>query len=126
MQSTHYEPEIRLLRRRRLGPMPRSPGAVVARFSGGSRKALAPYAGARRDTSGKVLARDPQSLIAALGSSDPRERERGANGLITIVDPRAEEPLVGALADPEAGVRGQAAPALGSLGSRRAVPRLMS
>lgn len=40
-------------------------------------------------------------------------------------DPRAEEPLLGALHDPEASVRGQAALAIGSLKSRRAVPRLL-
>ncbi len=40
-------------------------------------------------------------------------------------DPRAEEPLLEALDDPEAGVRGQAALAIGSLKSHRAVPRLL-
>lgn len=40
-------------------------------------------------------------------------------------DPGAEEPLLEALDDPEAGVRGQAALAIGSLKSQRAVPRLL-
>src|SRR6266545_2907185 len=48
-------------------------------------------------------------LLAALGSADAR----------------AEDPLLEALHDHEAGVRGMAALAIGSLGSRRAVPRLL-
>ena len=36
-----------------------------------------------------------------------------------------EEPLLEVLGDPDASVRGQAALAIGSLGSRRAVPRLL-
>jgi HEAT repeat protein len=59
------------------------------------------------------------SLRAALTSADPRARERAANGLIAVPDPRAEEPLLEALDDPEAGVRGQAALAIGSLKSQR-------
>lgn len=65
------------------------------------------------------------SLRAALTSADPRARERAANELIAVPDPRAEEPLLEALDDPEAGVRGQAALAIGSLKSQRAVPRLL-
>jgi HEAT repeat protein len=42
-----------------------------------------------------------------------------------VPDPRAEEPLLQALDDPEVGVRGQAALAIGSLKSQRAVPRLL-
>jgi HEAT repeat protein len=42
-----------------------------------------------------------------------------------VPDPRAEEPLLEALDDPEAAVRGQAALAIGSLKSQRAVPRLL-
>jgi HEAT repeat protein len=42
-----------------------------------------------------------------------------------VLDARAEEPLLEALDDPAAGVRGQAALAIGSLKSQRAVPRLL-
>jgi hypothetical protein len=51
------------------------------------------------------LSKDPESLIAALGSADSRERENAANALIAVADRRAEEPLLEALADPDAGVR---------------------
>jgi hypothetical protein len=64
-------------------------------------------------------------LLAALGSADPRKRENAANRLIAARDPAAEAPLIEALEDPEASVRGMAALAIGSLGSRRAVPRLL-
>jgi HEAT repeat protein len=72
-----------------------------------------------------VVRKSADSLIADLGSADSRERENAANALIAMRDPRAEEPLLGALDDREAGVRGQAALAIGSLGCRRAVPRLL-
>jgi HEAT repeat protein len=72
-----------------------------------------------------VLKKDPESLIAALGSTDPREREKAANALISVADPRAEEPLIEALSDVEPRVRVMAALAIGSLGSRRAVPKLL-
>ena len=65
------------------------------------------------------------SLIAALGSADPGKRERAASELIAAPDPRAEEPLLQALDDPEAGVRGQAALAVGSLKSQGAIARLL-
>jgi HEAT repeat protein len=72
-----------------------------------------------------VLRKDPESLIAALGSTASRERENAANALSAVADPRAEKPLLEALADPDACVRGQAALAIGSLGSRPGVPRLL-
>src|SRR5215207_940403 len=55
---------------------------------------------------------------------DPHERGNAANALIAVPDPRAEDPLLEALDDHEDGVRGMAALMIGSLGSRRAVPRL--
>jgi HEAT repeat protein len=54
-----------------------------------------------------------------------RRAERAASELFAEPDPRAEEALLEALYDREAGVRGQAALAIGSLKSRRAVPRLL-
>ena len=61
---------------------------------------------------------NPNPLIAGLGSADARKRENAANALIAAPDPSAEGPLIEALDDPEAGVRGQAALAIGSLGCR--------
>jgi HEAT repeat protein len=61
-------------------------------------------------------------LVAALGSADARKRENAANALIAAPDPRAEDRLLEARHDHEAGVRGMAALAIGS---RRAVPRLL-
>ena len=70
------------------------------------------------------MSEEPHSnpLIAALESADPRKRENAANALIAASDPRAEEPLLEALHDHDAGVRAMAALAIGSLGSRRAGP----
>src|SRR6266545_4661017 len=48
-------------------------------------------------------------LLAALGSADARKRENAANALIAAPDPRAEDPLLEALHDHEAGVRGVSA-----------------
>ena len=72
-----------------------------------------------------MFKKNPDSLIDALDSADPREREKAANALIAVRDPRAEVPLFEVLGDPDPSVRGQAALAIGSLGSRRAVPRLL-
>jgi HEAT repeat protein len=57
--------------------------------------------------------RDVAGLIEALKEGGPRVRRAAANALVEIPDRRALEPLVAALADPDAAVRANAALALG-------------
>jgi HEAT repeat protein len=53
-------------------------------------------------------------------------RNRVARALGALADPRACDPLVAALGDPDAGVRASAAEALGRLGEDRAVDPLLA
>jgi HEAT repeat protein len=57
--------------------------------------------------------RDVAGLVTALQTGGPRTRRAAANALIALPDRRASEALVHALADDDAGVRMNAALALG-------------
>jgi hypothetical protein len=68
---------------------------------------------------------DVDGLIARLASSDPVTRAKAADVLAPLADPRAEQPLLRALADPDLDVCANAARALGVLKSEAAVDLLL-
>ncbi|MDM0011753.1 HEAT repeat domain-containing protein [Variovorax sp. J22P168] len=65
------------------------------------------------------------TLLRALASADPEVREKAAQGLAEIADPRAADALAAALADAEPKVRGRAAQGLASIGDPRALDALV-
>jgi len=68
------------------------------------------------------LRRDVDGLVRALApENDYDVREAAADALGEIGDPRAVEPLIAALGDPDGDVREAAAEALGTIGDPRAV-----
>ncbi len=66
-----------------------------------------------------------EELAKALRDDDPLTRERVANALRELEDPRATMPLVEALGDPCVDVRGAATWALSWVGDERARPALI-
>ena len=68
---------------------------------------------------------DVEGLIAQLTAADPVTRAKAADALAPLADPRAEQPLLEALADPDLDVRTNAARALGALKSGAAVEPLI-
>jgi hypothetical protein len=75
----------------------------------------------------RAVRRTSDSPIAAPASADPPEREKAANALIAVRDPACGGAAARGARRSRGGrgVRGQAALAIGSLGCRRAVPRLL-
>jgi HEAT repeat protein len=69
--------------------------------------------------------RDVEGLIKVLQTgTHPESREEAAEALGAIRDPRAVDPLIGALKDRDHEVREEAAKALGAIGDRKAVKPL--
>ena len=93
-----------------------------------------PPARARKMTPGVLFRRlkgehagsSPASLVESVRAEQPRERVVAARALGRRGDDAAIEPLLGALADTDAGVRGAAAFALGRIGAGAAAEPLVA
>ena len=88
---------------------------------------MAPFGPGRPEIETLKRERDVERLARALGNTgDAGVRKAAARALGEVGDPRAVEPLIAALGDPDRLVREAATGALGKIGDPRAVEPLVA